>query len=83
MLISWVLEFDGGAICWFNIQYKKSGESEWTSVSMRINTTTAELSDDWDGMFVFRVTAVNRFGSSVPRTVSVELKGRSHGALLI
>ncbi|XP_068686597.1 fibroblast growth factor receptor 2-like isoform X2 [Montipora foliosa] len=75
--VSWVPEFDGGATCWFNVQFKKSGESEWTSVPMRFNTTRAELrnSDDWNGMFVFRVTAVNHFGASVPRTVSVELKG--------
>ncbi|XP_068734206.1 fibroblast growth factor receptor 3-like isoform X1 [Montipora capricornis] len=74
--VSWVPEFDGGATCWFNVQFKKSDESEWTSVPLRINTTRAEVrnSDDWNGMFVFRVTAVNHFGASVPRTVSVELK---------
>lgn len=77
VLISWIAGFNGGAACHFNVDFKKSGARIWTSAVTGINTTSVDLknSQGWDGVYLFRVTAVNRFGVSEYGTVSVELKG--------
>lgn len=77
VLISWIAGFNGGASCHFNVDFKKSGARIWTSAVTGINTTSVDLknSQGWDGVYLFRVTAVNRFGISEYGTVSVELKG--------
>ncbi|XP_015775147.1 PREDICTED: contactin-4-like [Acropora digitifera] len=79
VLISWIAGFNGGAACRFNVDFKKSGARIWTSAVTGINTTSVDLMDSqgWDGVYLFRVTAVNRFGVSEYGTVSVELKGLS------
>lgn len=79
VLISWIAGFNGGAACHFNVDFKKSGARIWTSAVTGINTTSVDLknSQGWDGVYLFRVTAVNRFGISEYGTVSVELKGLS------
>ncbi|XP_029201846.2 platelet-derived growth factor receptor beta-like isoform X1 [Acropora millepora] len=77
VLISWIAGFNGGAACHFNVDFKRSGARIWTSAVTGINTTSVDLknSQGWDGVYLFRVTAVNRFGVSEYGTVSVELKG--------
>lgn len=79
VLISWIAGFNGGAACLFNVDFKKSGARIWTSAVSGINTSSADLknSEGWDGVYLFRVIAVNRFGISEYGTVSVELKGLS------
>ena len=79
VLISWIAGFNGGAACHFNVDFKKYGARIWTSAVTGINTTSVDLknSQGWDGVYLFRVTAVNRFGVSEYGTVSVELKGLS------
>lgn len=66
------------------MDFKKSGARIWTSAVLGINTTSAELknSEGWDGVYLFRVTAVDCSGISEYGTVSVELKGLSQIALL-
>ena len=77
MVVSWVPGFNGGADCRFTVLFKESGTSAWTSAAERINATSTELTNNegWDGLFVFRVAAVNQFGSSEYSEKSVELKG--------
>ena len=77
VVVSWVPGFNGGADCKFTVQFKKSSTSVWTPAAERINATSTELNknEGWDGLFVFRVTAVNQFGSSEYSEKSVALKG--------
>ena len=77
VVVSWVPGFNGGADCKFTVQFKESGTSAWTSAAVKINATSTELinNEGWDGLFVFRVTAVNQFGSSEYSEKAVELKG--------
>ena len=78
VLVSWVPGYNGGADCTFTVQFKKSDSNTWTSAAaVGTNATSTELSNSksWDGLFVFRVTAVNEFGSSESNEVSVTLKG--------
>ena len=78
MVVSWVPGFSGGAQTTFTVQFKESGSNTWMSAAENgINATSAEFknSEGWGGSFVFRVMAVNQFGSSEYSEVSVELKG--------
>ena len=62
------------------MQYKKSGSNtSWSSAeAVESNATSVVLSnsEQWGGVFLFRVKAVNQFGSSESSEVSVTLRGR-------
>lgn len=78
MVVLWVPGFNGGAQTTFTVQFRESGSSPWMSAAENgTNATSAEFKnrEGWGGSFVFRVTAVNQFGSSEYSEVSVELKG--------
>ena len=76
VLVSWVPGYNGGASCTFSVQFKRSGATAWTSFNGILgNATKTVLSnkEGWNGQFVFRVTAVNLFGSRESSEVRVTL----------
>lgn len=77
--VTWVPGYDGGAHTIFTVQFKRSDSNSWTStdaVNSNVTSTVLSNSEGWDGLFVFRVTAVNQFGSTESIEVSVALRGR-------
>ena len=75
---TWVPGYDGGAHTIFTVQFKRSDSNSWTStdaVNSNVTSTVLSNSEGWDGLFVFRVTAVNPFGSTESSEVSVVLRG--------
>ena len=80
VLVSWLPGYNGGANCTFSVQFKRSGAAAWTSSDAVLGNATSTLlrnKQGWNGLFVFRVTAVNQFGSSesseIPVTFSMSL----------
>ena len=76
VLVSWVSGYHGGANCIFTVQFKRSNNMEWKSSDATLgNVTNTVLSntEGWNGLFTFRVTAVNHFGSSESSQVQVTL----------
>lgn len=67
VLVSWVSGYHGGANCTYTVQFKRNDNTEWTSSDVILgNATNTVLNNEegWNGLFIFRVTAVNQFGSS-------------------
>lgn len=82
VLVSWVSGYHGGANCTFTVQFKRSDATEWTSLdAIPGNATITVLTnkEGWNGLFVFRVTAVNQFGSSESSEVQVTLGMSNEG----
>lgn len=83
VLVSWVSGYHGGANCTFTVQFKRSDVREWTSSDDAIlgNATNTVLTnmEGWNGLFIFRVTAVNQFGSSESSEVQVTLGMSNEG----
>ena len=76
VLVSWVSGYHGGANCTFTVHFKRSDYTEWTSsgaiLGHATNTVLTSM-EGWNGLFTFRVTAVNQFGSSESNEVQVTL----------
>lgn len=76
VLVSWVSGYHGGANCTFTVQFKRSDFTEWTSpyaVFENATSTVLTNKEGWNGLFIFRVTTVNQFGSSKSSEVDVIL----------
>ena len=76
VLVAWVAGYHGGANCTFTVQFKRSDNVEWKSSDATLgNATNTVLTNlgGWNGLFTFRVTAVNQFGSSESSEVQVTL----------
>ena len=59
------------------MKFKKSDSNTWSSAeAVERNATVLSNTEQWDGLFLFRVTAVNQFGSAESSEVSVTLRGR-------
>ena len=77
-MVSWLPGYDGGADINFIVRYKISGADVWTSsdkISGNLTSAMLNKEEEWNGAFVFSVLAVNQFGFSESREVSVNLKG--------
>ena len=86
VLVSWVSGYHGGANCTFTVQFKRSDITEWTSSDAILGNATNRVltnKEGWNGLFVFRVTAVNQFGSSDSSEVHVSLgmSNKGHGQM--
>ena len=82
VLVSWVSGYHGGANSTFTVQFKRSDITEWTSSDAILgNATNTVLTnmEGWNGLFNFRVTAVNQFGSSESSEVQVTLGMSNEG----
>ena len=78
ILVSWLPGYDGGADRTFIVRYKISGSGVWTSsdkISGNLTSAMLNKEEEWNGVFVFIVLAVNQFGSSESSEVSVNLNG--------
>ena len=78
VLVSWLPGHNGGADCTFTVKYKTSDSQVWTTSHGILGNATSTVlinKDGWNGLFVFRVTAVNQFGSCESIEVPVTLKG--------
>ena len=78
ILVSWLPGYDGGADINFIIRYKISSSDVWTSsdkISGNLTSAMLNKEEEWNGVFVFSVLAVNQFGSGESSEVSVNLKG--------
>ena len=82
VLVSWVSGYHGGANCTFTVQFKRNDTTEWTSSDPILgNATNTVLTNEegWNGLFIFRVTAVNQFGSSKSSEVQFTLGMSNEG----
>ena len=86
VLVSWVSGYHGGANCTFTVQFKRSDVREWISSDDALlgNATNTVLTNEegWNGLFIFRVTAVNQFGSSESNAIQVTL-GMSYEGCMV
>ncbi|XP_048588169.1 fibroblast growth factor receptor 3-like isoform X2 [Nematostella vectensis] len=67
--ITWYPGYDGGSTAWFSVEYKPSpiqSNSSWTVVEAGTNTTLVLTRKQGWGSVVFRVWAMNKYGSSDP-----------------
>ena len=86
VLVSWVSGYHGGANCTFTVQFKRSDVREWISSDDALlgNATNTVLTNDegWNGLFIFRVTAFNQFGSSESSAIQVTLGMSNEGYMV-